>query len=145
MQLNFDKFNFQIKTQNNRNYIWDKVRKKYYVLTPEEYVRQHCIHQLEKNGFSLNRLSIERSLPNSNKRYDAIYFGKENQPVLLIECKAPKVRITEKTLEQVTGYLLLYNISNILLTNGLDHYLIGRSNQEISIIQEFPKLSLISD
>lgn len=144
MQLNFDKFNFQIKTQNNRNYIWDKVRKGYFVLTQEEYVRQHCIHQLEKNGFSLARLSIEQSLPKSKKRYDAILYDNAGNPKLLIECKAPTVHLSTKIIEQVTSYISLLEVPNILLTNGRFHFLIKRSVKELKITQEFPELSSIS-
>lgn len=145
MQLNFDNFNFQIKTENNKNYIWDIVRNKHVVLTPEEWVRQHCVHQLMQNGFGKGLLSIERSLPNSNKRYDIVYMSTAGLPKLLVECKAPSVKINEKTLNQVASYLSLLDASYALLTNGLQHFFVSRVNNEIKIVQEFPSISLISD
>ena len=145
MQLNFDNFNFQVKTENNKNIIFDVVRKKYTALTPEEWVRQHCLNQLIKNGFSLGRLSVERNLPKSTKRYDIAYLDSEGKPLLLVECKAPSVAITEKTLNQVAGYISLWNVPYILLTNGLFHYFISRKNGELQIVQEFPLISRISN
>ncbi len=145
MQLNFDKFNFQIKTENNKNYIWDIVRKKYVMLTPEEWVRQHCLHQLVANGFGIGLLSVERSLPKSKKRYDIVYLSTLGTPKLLVECKAPYLPINEKTLNQVAYYLSLLNVSYALLTNGLQHFYVSRINNEIKIVQEFPTISKISD
>lgn len=145
MQLNFDNFNFQVKSENNRNFIFDIVRKKYVSLSPEEWVRQHTIHQLIKNGFSASRLSIERTLPQSKKRYDAIYYNHLGLPWLLVECKAPTVAITEHTLNQIAAYLQLENIPYVLLTNGKTHFTITRSNNEVQVIQDFPHFSNISD
>ncbi|PCJ67629.1 MAG: restriction endonuclease subunit R [Bacteroidetes bacterium] len=145
MQLNFDNFNFQVKTENNRNIIFDIVRKKYVELTPEEWVRQHCLHQLIKNGFPPGRISVERNLPNSKKRYDVAYLNAEGKPSLLVECKAPKVVISQKTLNQVAGYISLWDVPNILLTNGLHHYFFSRINNKLEIVQEFPAISRISD
>jgi hypothetical protein len=145
VQLNFDNFNFQVKTENNKNIIFDVVRKKYVVFTPEEWVRQHCLQQLIKNGFSSGRLSVERNLPNSKKRYDVAYLDSHGKPKLLLECKAPSVAITEKTLNQVAGYISLWDVPYILLSNGLFHYFISRKNGELEIVQEFPLISRISD
>lgn len=144
MQLNFDNFNFQVKTENNKNIIFDVVRKKYVVFTPEEWVRQHCLQQLIKNGFSAGRLSVERNLPNSNKRYDVAFLDTQGKPLLLVECKAPSVTITEKTLNQVAGYISLWDVPYILLSNGLFHYFISRKDGELEIVQEFPLISRIS-
>lgn len=145
MQLNFDKFNFQIKTENNINYIFDVVRRKYVALTPEEWVRQHCLYQLIQNGFAKGRISVERTLPKSKKRYDAVYYDREGLPQLLVECKAPSVEINDKTLQQVTRYIELQESPNILLTNGLNHYLIRRNLEALEIVQQFPHISMISE
>lgn len=145
MQLNFDNFNFQIKTENNQNYIWDVVRKKHYILSPEEYVRQHCIHQLISNDFPVSRISIEHAFPHSKKRYDIIYFDAFGNPELLIECKAPYVKLTQQVLEQVSGYVALLNVPNILITNGLIHYHFSRKNDNITVVQDFPVNTKNSD
>lgn len=143
MQLNFEKFNFQIKSDNNgKNEIYDLVRKKYVTLTPEEWVRQHTLHQLIKNGFAAGRMSIEKTLPNSQKRYDIIYYSREGTPELLVECKAPSITITQKTINQVAGYITLQNVEKILLTNGLSHFYIERGENGLDILNEFPLFTL---
>jgi len=143
VQLNFEKFNFQIKSDNNgKNEIYDLVRKKYVPLTPEEWVRQHTLHQLIKNGFAAGRMSIEKTLPNSKKRYDIIYYSREGTPELLVECKAPSIAITQKTINQVAGYITLQNVEKILLTNGLSHFYINRGENGLDILNEFPLFTL---
>ena len=143
MQLNFEKFNFQIKSDNNgKNEIYDLVRKKYVTLTPEEWVRQHTLHQLIKNGFAAGRMSIEKTLPNSKKRYDIIYYSREGTPELLVECKAPSIAITQKTINQVAGYITFQNVEKILLTNGLSHFYIERGENGLDILNEFPLFTL---
>lgn len=143
MQLNFEKFNFQIKLDNNgKNEIYDIVRKKYVALTPEEWVRQHVLHQLIKNGFAAGRMSIEKTLPNSKKRYDIIYYNQEGTPEILVECKAPSVAITQKTINQVAGYITLQNVGKIILTNGLSHYYIERGANGLHIHNKFPLFTL---
>ena len=143
VQLNFEKFNFQIKSDNNgKNEIYDIVRKKYVALTPEEWVRQHTVHQLIKNGFGAGRMSIEKTLPSSKKRYDIIIYNKEGKPDILIECKAPTVAITQKTLDQVAGYITLQNVGKIILTNGLRHFYIERGDHELHIDNKLPLFTL---
>ena len=145
MQLKFYNFNFQVKSENNKNYIYDVVRKKFLRLTPEEWVRQHTIHQLIKNGFSANRLSVERTLPLSKKRYDIVYYNKDGNPWILIECKAPSVAIDEQTLNQIATYIQLEDVPYIVLTNGIVHYIIKRKNKIVEVIQDFPNFSNVSD
>lgn len=144
MQLNFEKFNFQIKPDNNgKNLIFDEVRKKYVLLTPEEWVRQHTIRTLTIQGWTASRMSIERVLPNSNKRYDAVHYDQDGVADLLVECKAPSVKITQKTLDQATGYIHLQDVPYVLLTNGLQHFFIARRQKELKIVNEIPQYSEI--
>jgi hypothetical protein len=145
VQLKFDNFNFQVKSENNKNFIYDVVRKKFVRLTPEEWVRQHTIHQLIKNGFSANRLSVERTLPLSKKRYDAVYYNRDGRPWMLIECKASSVKINEQTLNQIASYVQLEDVPFVLLTNGIVHYTIKRENKIVEVIQDFPNFSNVSD
>ena len=146
MQLNYEKFNFQIKPDNNgKNLIFDTVRKKYVTLTPEEWVRQHTIHQLIKNEWLASRMSIERVLPKSRKRYDAVHYDQNGHPELLVECKAPSLKITQKTLDQATGYIHLQDVPYVLLTNGLQHFFIARRQKELKIVNEIPIYSEIKN
>ena len=142
MQLNFEKFNFQLKSNNNgRKLIFDPIRHKHVVLTPEEWVRQHVIQQLIKNGFPIGRISVERTLPKTKKRYDLVFYDSLGQPKLLVECKAPSVPITQKTLTQVASYLQYLDSPIILITNGLQHITILRTNDNFKIVNDFPHFS----
>ena len=139
MQLNFEKFEFQIKCINNKNRIYDVIRKKFIVLTSEEWVRQHVIHQLLKNGFSAGLFSVEKKLPSSSKRYDVVVYNSAGKPNLLVECKSPKVDLDESILNQVSAYLQFADVPYVLLTNGLKHYLIERSKEGIKVSESFPR------
>jgi len=142
VQLNFENFNFQLKTDiNGEKKIFDEIRRKYVVLTPEEWVRQHVIHQLISNGFPKGRLSVERTLPASKKRYDLVYFDKHGQPQLLVECKAPSIAINQKTIQQVAKYIQQMNFPIILLSNGFVHITLLRTNDKIKIVKDFPQFS----
>ena len=142
MQLNFENFNFQLKSDNNgQKLIFDPIRKKYVALTPEEWVRQHIIKQLIKNGFPAGRISIERTLPKTKKRYDIVFYNSAGQPSLLVECKAPSIQLDKKILEQVSSYIQYLDSSMILLSNGLQHISIQRDGVNFNIVQNFPHFS----
>ncbi|MDA9111217.1 type I restriction enzyme HsdR N-terminal domain-containing protein [Bacteroidia bacterium] len=145
MQLNFEIFNFQIKEDNNgKKVIFDQIRRKYVSLTPEEWVRQHVIKQLVSNGWPASRMSVERTLPHSKKRYDIIHYNQDGKPELLIECKAPSVPITQKTVNQATGYIHLQDVPFVFLTNGLKHLFIARMGRELKIVNTIPLYSEIN-
>lgn len=142
MQLNFENFNFQLKSDNNgQKLIFDPIRQKYVALTPEEWVRQHIIKQLINNGFPSGRISIERTLPKTKKRYDIVFYNSDGQPSLLVECKAPSVQLDKKILEQVSSYIQYLDSPMILLSNGLQHISIRRDGVNFKIVQSFPHFS----
>ena len=91
-QLNLPEYDFRIKKQNEKLFIFDTQRKRYVSLTPEEWVRQHFIRFLiEVKGYPAALLAVEKQL-NMNgmkKRCDAILYDKEAKPILIIELKAP--------------------------------------------------------
>lgn len=146
MQLNFEKINFQIKEDNNgRKLIYDQVRSKYVVLTPEEWVRQHLIHTLSAKGWSTALMSVEKALPQSTKRYDLIYYGTNGLPAMLAEVKAPQVAIDQKTLDQVMDYLRQVDVPLIILSNGLTHYTVVRKSDELKIMPQIPMYSEIKN
>ena len=96
--LNFPSYNFRIKNSENNTYIFDVIRKKFVVLQPEEWVRQNCIQFLinEKN-FPVNLINVEKvvKINGLNKRYDIIVYNSDGSIFLIVECKAPKVKISQ--------------------------------------------------
>jgi len=124
-KLNFPSYTFRIKNSENKLSIFDEIRKRFIVLTPEEWVRQHCIQFLtiEKN-FPKSLINVEKELMinGRKKRYDIVVFHSDGSIHILIECKAPKIKITQKTFDQIAQYNLKLKADYLMVTNGMDHY-----------------------
>ncbi|OFX68685.1 MAG: hypothetical protein A2X12_05680 [Bacteroidetes bacterium GWE2_29_8] len=142
-KLNLPEYNFNIKQINGSDYVFDKIRKKYYLLTPEEWVRQNFIEYLinEKN-YPIGLIGVEQSLylNKMKKRCDIIVYKNTMQPFIIIECKAPSVKITQETFTQVAIYNMAFNSNYIAVTNGINHYCcnINHSNNTFQFISEIP-------
>jgi hypothetical protein len=124
-QLNFPHFEFKLRDVNNRQEIFDPIRRKFVMLTPEEWVRQNLIAYLTQvKGYPVSMIGVEKQLLLNKlpKRFDLVVFGRNASPFLLVECKAPGVEITEKTFDQAARYNMLLRAEYFLITNGLEHY-----------------------
>ena len=131
--LNFPAYRFEIKNRENKPYIFDQIRKKWVVLQPEEWVRQHCIaFLLETKRYPKSMLNVEKKITVNGrlKRYDIIVFQPTGAPFLLIECKAPHVRISQSSFDQMARYNLVLNSQYLMVTNGLSHYCCQMNTQE---------------
>lgn len=105
--------------------VWDPYRKRWLVLTPEEWVRQHMVGHLVHDlhcPASLIRLEHTIALNGLTKRADIVVHGPAGGPLLLVECKAPHVRLDQKVFEQAARYNLVFKVRFLLVTNGLAHY-----------------------
>jgi hypothetical protein len=123
--LNLPTYLFNLKSEGGRKYILDTIRRKYVVLTPEEWVRQNFIRYLnEEKHFPLTLLSVEASfsLYKLNKRSDILVHNRQGSPIAIVECKAPEVKITKDTFEQIVRYNLKYEVNFLMVTNGLQHF-----------------------
>ncbi len=124
-QLNFPSFQFRFKNSENKLYIFDEIRKKFFLLTPEEWVRQHVLHYfLYVKKYSKSLINIEKivKINNQNKRYDLIVHNNNGTIHILVECKEPNVKITQQTFDQIARYNGVLNADYLMVTNGLDHY-----------------------
>jgi hypothetical protein len=124
LKLNFKDYNFTIKYLNGNARIFDIIRKKFLKLTPEEWVRQHVVNFLiQEINIPSSLISIERSIifNGLNKRFDIVAYNPSGQILLLIECKAPHIKITPKTLEQAGIYQKTLHAKFTFITNGLHH------------------------
>lgn len=95
------------------------------LLTPEEWVRQHVIHYLiQDKGYPASLMAVERqfSLHKLKKRFDLLLFDRKAQPWLIVECKAPQVKISQNTFDQLARYNLKFEAQLLMVTNGIDHY-----------------------
>lgn len=124
-QLNLPTYKFKLKSNENKYAIFDIIRKKYVILTPEEWVRQHFIHYLiEAKKYPRSHFAIEKKLTVNNltKRTDIVIYNLNRQPEIIVECKAPSVKITQESFDQIARYNLKLNANFLIVTNGLEHY-----------------------
>tara|TARA_R100000935_G_C2835299_1_gene167739 strand:+ start:2656 stop:3120 length:465 start_codon:yes stop_codon:yes gene_type:complete len=123
--LEFNSYSFRFKSNENNRLIFDEIRKKFVVLTPEEWVRQHVVQFLlsEKN-YPKSHVNVEKQLllNGTKKRYDVVVFNPDGSIHLIVECKAPSVRIGQDTFDQIARYNLVTNATYLMVTNGLTHY-----------------------
>ena len=124
-KLNFPTFNLLIKSKENKTFIFDSLRKKWLILSPEEWVRQNCIRYLiEFKGYPLGLIQVEKKLKVNKieKRYDIIVYNREGTINLLVECKRPNVPINQKAFDQIAQYNLSLKSNYLMITNGVCHY-----------------------
>lgn len=124
-QLSFPAYSFRVKNSENKPYIFDLIRKKFLVLTPEEWVRQHVLQWLTNDkGYPISLINVEKEIHvrNTRKRYDIVVFKPDGSLYIIVECKAPKVQITQATFDQIARYNLELQADLLMVTNGLSHY-----------------------
>ncbi len=124
-KVNFPSYSFRFKNSENKVSIFDEIRKKFIILTPEEWVRQHVIQYLilEKN-YPKSYINVEKLIKvnDLHKRYDIVVFQPNGTLFLLVECKAPEVKINQETFDQIARYNLKLKAQYLMVTNGLNHY-----------------------
>ena len=123
--------------------IWDPLRRKYILCTPEEWVRQHFISFLVTDKkYPIGRMVSEYKVVYNamNKRCDIAIFDENSRPQVIVECKAPHIKITEDTFYQVAKYAHVLKAPLLILTNGLEHYaaLVEPTEGQITYIEEIP-------
>ena len=112
----------QLQEEDGQELIFDAVRKKWLVCTPEEWVRQHAVQYLVALGYSIHHLQIESGLKTGfNSKRSDIIANIDGQPEVLVECKAPQVPLSQKTFNQAFNYNTTINAPFIWLTNGVQH------------------------
>ncbi len=147
--LNLPAFPYRIRHEGGQEEIFDTVRRKYVALTPEEWVRQHFVHFLvEVKNVPESLIVVEKSLVlnKMNKRADILVYGRKGEPLLMVECKAPSVKITQKSFDQVARYNISLRVPLLVVTNGLEHYccLIDFRNASYSFLEDIPDFSAFS-
>lgn len=148
-KLNFPEFNFKIVEDEGKLSIFDALRKKFLVLTPEEWVRQHMIWFLiQYRDCPKSLFSLEKGVQYNNlqKRFDILIRDRLGKPYLLIECKAPSVMLSQKTMEQVCIYNKSLNAVFLGITNGLKHMFLAFDEKTGNYVQiaDLPKFNYIN-
>ena len=141
--LQLPPYPFKISDENGQLILFDIIRKKNIVITPEEWVRQHFVQYLinQKNyPKTLIKLEGGHKLHGMAKRSDIVVYNKAGEKILLVECKAPSVTIDQKTFDQVARYNMVHKVTLLAVSNGLQHYYcnIDFENRNYQFIEELP-------
>jgi len=124
-KLNLTAYTFKLKSNEKHTLIFDNLRKKYFVLTPEEWVRQHFVQFLiDEKKYPVSLIALEKQLTINNlkKRTDIVIYNKLGDPDIIVECKAPHIKITQATFDQIARYNLKLKANYLIVTNGLEHF-----------------------
>ncbi len=125
VQLNLPQYQPEIKQSDNKYWIKCLVRKKWLVLTPEEWVRQHFLNYLfTQKEISRNRTAVEHGLEYNGlkKRIDILCFSTLGKPEMMVECKAPQIQLNQKVIGQIATYNSKLMVEQLCITNGIEHY-----------------------
>jgi len=124
-QLNLPEVNLKIMNEKNKLKVFDIIRKKYVALTPEEQVRQQFIHYLiNEKHYPKGLLAVEKQLKvyDTEKRADIVLYNSSGKPLVIVECKAPSINISQKAFDQITRYNMTFKAKYLIVTNGLKHF-----------------------
>ena len=144
--LNFPEYKFRLKSSENNVRIFDSIRKKFVVLQPEEWVRQHVVNYLlEEKSYPKSLVNVEKQLVINDikKRYDIVVFNSDGSIHILIECKAPKIKIDQTTFDQIARYNLELKADYLMVTNGLDHFYckMDFTSEKYTFLRDIPDFS----
>ena len=125
IRLNLPRYPFRVKSKENKLFIFDQNRKKEVLLTDEEWVRQHFVEFLVKEkNYPRSLIAIEKQcrVGKMVKRTDVLVFDKSGKTDIIVECKAPHIRINQETFDQIARYNMQLEANYLIVTNGLEHF-----------------------
>lgn len=123
--LNLPPMEVRTKLEGERTKIWDTLRRRYVVLTPEEWVRQHFVaYLIGEKGYSpaLMANEVRISLNGMSRRCDTVVYRRDLKPRVIVEYKRPDVKITQQVFAQICRYNLVMQVDYLIVSNGLEHY-----------------------
>jgi len=143
-KLNLPNYSIKLKKEGNKTLVFDQIRKKYVVLTPEEWVRQNFIKFLiEEKKYPASLMAVEMgiNLLNTKKRCDIVLYNSKGKPHMIVECKAPSIKISQDTFDQIARYNMKLNANLLVVTNGMEHFtcIIDHQNKCYRFLKEIPK------
>ena len=146
--LNLPVTELKIRKQDGKDYVFDRLRKQFVRLTPEEYVRQQFVSFLiEHKGYPSGRMTneIEIVLGNVKKRCDTVLYDSYLQPLMIIEYKAPSAVISQKTFDQIARYNFALQVTWLIVSNGVQHFCcrIDKDRKEYVFVNEIPEYERI--
>jgi len=149
-QLNLPDYEPRLRErEDGKSEIFDPVRKKYVRLTPEEWVRQHFVNlMVTRLGFPASLIVVEAELTYNRmkKRFDILAYTPGGMPALVIECKSPRVEITQDVFDQVAMYNMTLRVGYLVVTNGMTHYAcrIDHEKRSYTFLREIPEFRMVN-
>ncbi len=145
-KLNLPEYSFRIKTSQGKSFIFDALRKKFVRLTPEEWVRQNFVQfLLTEKMYSPALITVEAAVKvnNNPQRADLVVFDRLGNPVLVVEFKAPEVKISQQTFDQIVRYNMQLKVRFLIVSNGMEHYCcsINYAENSYAYLPEIPDFS----
>lgn len=146
MELNLPSFDIRLQRDDEGVKIFDRLRKKFIILTPEEWVRQHFVNYLiNHKGFpeSLMANEIGITLNGTRRRCDTVVFDKHGSPMVIVEYKASSIVISQSTFDQIVRYNMVLHARYLIVSNGMNHYCcrIDYNNMSYDFLKEVPDYS----
>lgn len=147
-KLNLPEYDLKWKEENGLTYIYDPFRSRYLQLTPEEYVRQRFAQYLvQDRNYPAGLMQTEHALKLNNmlKRCDILVRDPSGAPAVIVECKAPKVKIQQEVFDQVARYNLTFRVKYLMVTNGMQHYCcsVEQESGRIEFLKEIPEFNAL--
>lgn len=142
ISVNYPEPDFQIKKEAEKEYIFDGIRKKWLLLTPEEWVRQNFVQYLiKKMKYPASFIAIEKEikLGDLKKRFDILIYDKDHNPWMMVECKSMEVRLDDAVLQQVLRYNISVPVSNIVITNGAECFAWQKIDRKLETLVALPR------
>lgn len=142
LTINYPEQRFQIRQETGKDIIFDPLRKKWLLLTPEEWVRQNFVQyliQVKKYPATLIALEKMIILGELKKRFDILVYDKDHLPWMMIECKAPVIRLDQAVLQQLLRYHISVPTGFLVVTNGDYSYGWQKKDQRLQLLNELPE------
>ncbi len=146
IHLNLPQFKYKVKSEDGKFLIFDEIRKKYVALTPEESVRQHMLSFLVyEKKYPISLIAVESAIIVNKllRRCDIVLYNNSGRPVMIVECKAPTIKISQDTFNQIAAYNLKLKVDLLVVSNGLQHYCCSMDyiNSSWQFLKEIPDYS----
>ena len=147
-ELNLPAFDIKIKKGDKFLSVWDRLRRKYVALTPEEWVRQHFVNYLiSEKAYPEMLIANEQQilLNNTKKRCDSVVYSRQMQPIVILEYKSPDVKITQTIFDQIARYNIVLRVDYLIVSNGMEHYCckIDYENKSFLYLPDIPRFETL--
>jgi hypothetical protein len=142
LSIQFPEPAFRLKKEKEKDFIFDSLRKKWLLLTPEEWVRQNFVQYLvQVKNYPADLIAQEKvlQLGELKKRFDILVYDKQHRPWMMIECKAPEIKLNESVLQQLLRYHISIPVGFLVITNGENSYGWEKKGMNLHLLEHMPE------